>query len=178
MARPRLQITEARLNDYFSSRVGHPSLKGCIEWQGYKIKTGYGVMRLGNTRAGTSFQQYAHRYAYENARGTKIPDGFYVCHTCDNPSCVNPEHLFLGTCADNVHDMIEKSRHSHGLQHGKSVSRGRGSKLTDADILEIRKRRERGGTLRELSQEFGIDGSTVAKIAKRKRWKQLGAETH
>lgn len=76
---------------------------GCLEWTGGKISTGYGCIRLNGHSA------LAHRVAWVLANG-QIPPGLFVCHHCDNPPCINVEHLFVGTNADNIADMVQKCR--------------------------------------------------------------------
>jgi hypothetical protein len=82
-----------------------------------------------------------------------IPDGLFVCHHCDNPKCVRPSHLFLGTNDDNRQDSVRKKRHAHGERHGHA-------KLTDEQVEEIRRRYKRtsyhNSNARELAEEFGI----------------------
>lgn len=83
---------------------------GCWKWLGGKNSSGYGAanLRIGNDKRKRSFQ--THRMFYEKFKG-KIEKGLLVCHHCDNPICVNPEHLFLGTHQDNCNDKMKKGRH-------------------------------------------------------------------
>lgn len=76
---------------------------GCLEWQAARIRSGYGVVWADKRLT------YAHRFAWQQTFGA-IPDGLRVLHHCDNPPCVRPDHLFLGTAADNSRDMVRKGR--------------------------------------------------------------------
>lgn len=93
-----------------SKYISAETLEGCWIWIGAKHKNGYGSTK--RHKSG-----YAHRYIYELMIG-KIEDGLCVCHKCDNPSCVNPDHLFLGTQLDNIQDRVKKGR-SHGGRKSK-----------------------------------------------------------
>jgi predicted XRE-type DNA-binding protein len=92
----------------------------------------------------------------------EIPDDLFVCHTCDNPMCVNPDHLFLGTNSDNVKDMVDKNRQAKG--EGKS-----NAKLTKADVDEIR---EHWGefTQREISKYYKVTQSVISEVINYKTW--------
>jgi HNH endonuclease len=93
---------------------------------------------------------------------TAVPDGLLVCHTCDNPPCVLPDHLFIGTDADNNADRLSKGRYD-------SIA-----KLTEADVREIRSRYAAGGvTQRALAEEFGVIHQTIHSIIRRKNWKHI-----
>lgn len=104
----------------------------------------------------------AHRVAYEFHCGP-IPDGMRVLHRCDNPPCINPDHLFLGTQAENVADMISKGR--------KVVLQGEGhgsAKLTKADVLAIRA--ARGSSSRQLAVQYGVHSSQICRVRAGKKW--------
>lgn len=128
----------------------------CWIWQGCKNSRGYGdIFFLGRT-------EKAHRAAYIAFKGD-IPDGMFVCHSCDNPSCVNPAHLWLGTHSENMADMREKGRAKTSPQRRK---------LTDDDILEIRSSTERGS---ELARKFNVSGALITLIRQGKKHKMSPA---
>lgn len=108
----------------------------------------------------------AHRYSYQLHHG-EIEEGMVVMHSCDEPKCVNPSHLSLGTHAENCADASRKGRRLPGsLNHQ--------AKLTEADVRKMRARYERGGvTHRELADEFGVSIALVSFIITRKAWKHI-----
>lgn len=93
--------------DRFWSWVAQGQTDDCMEWMGQRLPKGYGTLAINSVRT------YAHRVAYSLAFGP-IPDGFQVCHRCDNPPCCNPTHLFLGTALDNARDRVAKGRSRNG----------------------------------------------------------------
>ena len=104
----------------------------------------------------------AHRYAYEEKFGP-ISDGLFVCHSCDNPLCVNPNHLFLGTDHDNKSDMYEKKRNVFGDSHPNK-------KLNKEIVLAIRSYASVGMPQRLIAKKFNTQRSQVSLIVNRKRW--------
>lgn len=125
---------------------------GCWLWQAYRDQHGYGRFKISRLRGAT----YAHRVAYRLTYGD-IPAGMYVCHHCDNPPCVNPAHLFLGTAAENMADRERKGRGAGGGQSRR--------RLTPAQADEIRLRYAAGGiTMQVLGQAYGIGASAVNAI--------------
>lgn len=102
----RAEIRNAYKEDRFWERV-NKAAGGCWEWTGLKHPTGYGRVQWDGSGG------YAHRAVWVIKYGA-IPDGMHICHRCDNPGCVNPDHLFLGTVADNMHDRDNKGRNRYG----------------------------------------------------------------
>lgn len=145
----------------FWSKVKLRSRNQCWLWTARQFRYGYGnfSVEVGRTTG-------AHRFAWELEHGA-IPDGLRVLHKCDNPPCVNPDHLFLGTQADNVADMIAKGRKVNGSHEGSANGR---AVLTEDDVLEIRRRCAGGETQRALSQAFGISSSQIGYIVRRESW--------
>jgi len=137
---------------------------GCWEWQGARIPKGYGYMSVSAVK-GVPKHVYVHRLAWEVTNGP-IPPDKHVCHRCDNPPCINPDHLWLGTNVENRHDSIAKRRWARGEWAGPA-------KLTDATVLAIRADRRAGLTLKEIAAEHGVPYKTVDKIVYRVSWKHL-----
>jgi hypothetical protein len=137
----------------------------CLEWDGPTDAHGYGRFSwLGKSSA------KAHRvsYAIAHADGELPPPHALVCHTCDNRKCVKPEHLYLGTPADNMNDRDNRGRHvsSHGEHNGAS-------KLSESDVLEIREAYKAGGcSQRELGLRYGVNQQTVGRLVNHKTWRQ------
>ena len=145
----------------------------CWLWQGKSQNGGYGVIHLGGAKTVTG---YAHRVSWMiHCEGD--PVGKAVCHRCDVPSCVNPAHLFLGTIADNVRDMIAKGRcRLPARRRGVAVVRGErvgSAKLTEAKVREIRARAAKGEGSGRLGAEYVMDSSTVRQIVRRVIWKHV-----
>ena len=125
---------------------------GCWEWQAYRDARGYGKFGVGMGC------YLAHRLSHFIATGTD-PGRLHVCHRCDNPPCVNPDHLFLGTARDNSHDREAKGRGNQprGLANGRA-------KLSDDDVRGIRRMIRQGFTHRATADEFGVSESYVSNI--------------
>lgn len=132
---------------------------GCLEWTGARIKDGYGVIKV------TGKSTLAHRFSYERSIGP-VPDGMKVLHRCDNPSCVDSDHLFLGSDQDNMDDMFAKGRgrKARGTGHGRTT-------LTEMDVLAIRADARK---LRDIAAAYGIGKSTVGYIKSGKNWAHVG----
>lgn len=143
---------------------------GCWFWDKSIASHGYALVRLGGRR------RRAHRASFEAFRGA-IPHGQHVCHRCDVPSCVNPDHLFIGTHLDNMRDKVAKGRQARGSRvHSKRRPRGEdnhSAKLTANAVREIRGRAARGESYNALGREFRVDATTLRNAALGLSWRHL-----
>lgn len=134
----------------------------CWLWQASRKGKGYGCFRVNKQSIG------AHRVSYELTHGP-IPDGMYVLHKCDTPLCVRPDHLFLGTHADNMAD--RNAKHRQARPQGTLCGM---AKLTEAQVLEIRRLHDECGVSQvQLGKRFGVDRTNVLAIVRRKTWTHL-----
>ncbi len=151
------------LEEKFWARV--QKTESCWIWTGYKIH-GYGNLRVKKGTVGHA----AHRLSWEIHKGP-IPEGLWVLHNCpggDNPACVNPDHLWLGTESDNNKDCVKKKRNQRGERHGNAV-------LTWQMVCQARKLKSEGNICqREIAKMFGIGESHLSQILLGKIWKDSG----
>jgi hypothetical protein len=151
------QFTANRARAQFRARI---AVNGdCWEWQGPRNRSGYGI--VGFMGAAT----LAHRVAMVLLGGIDVT-GRCVLHKCDNPRCVNPGHLWLGTQADNVADMEQKrrGRHPRGEAHGRA-------KLTAAQVQEVRMAHAGGEGIRSIARRFPVSRRSIARIVHGEGWR-------
>ena len=147
-------------NDLLSKR----KINGeCWEWTGQKDYKGYGrrVFYQGRRKR----KEVVSRISYQLWKG-EIPKGKYVCHTCDNPSCFNPVHLWIGSLQDNHKDMMEKKRYAKGEMLPQT-------KITERDVKEIRKRKKSGESLKSIQKDYNLHYQTIWSISVGKTWSHV-----
>lgn len=141
---------------------------GCWEFMGARNESGYGIIGLGGRGSGVD---RAHRIVYRELVGP-IPDGMFVCHRCDNPPCCNPEHLFLGTPAENHADMSGKGRGSNPPRNPHLVGEAHyASKLTLEIVRRCRVEHAAGRSVYSMAKELGLSHACVSKAVKGESWK-------
>lgn len=132
----------------------------CWIWTGAKFTHGYGAFYPKNKTVST------HRFSYELNIGL-IPKGMMVCHRCDNPQCIRPSHLFIGSGSDNTRDMISKGRSKRSGEDCNAIK-----KLSNKKVREIRERYKWGNGI-ALSKEYGVSRPTISAVVNKKRWSHL-----
>lgn len=136
--------------------------EGCWIWSGPRDQDGYGVIGACPCQG----KNIRASHAAWRLHFGDIPEGKRICHKCDKPPCVNPDHLFLGTDAENHADAAKKGRHLPGeLNHG--------SKLTVEAVIEIRRRYQSGDSYSHLGRIYGVTSEAISYIVRRKTWKHI-----
>lgn len=160
------------MEEMFWDRVDKKSDYECWIWKGSLFLEKNGRLPYGRfVRDDVCYK--AHRVSWEIHNHQKIPEGLFVCHKCDNPKCVNPSHLFIGTAKENAQDRDRKGRGLRGRNPHKSYRRGIAipwAKLNDEKVREIRNERNRGVSLSVLSQRFGVSPQSIRDAAIGKKW--------
>lgn len=157
------QIAARPLAERFWEKVRRG--RGCWEWTARRFKNGYGSIRSGDR------QLLAHRIAWELTRGP-IPSGLLICHHCDNPPCVRPSHLFLGTHQMNLDDCRRKGRAAKPDQTTRASESNGAAKLTASKVRRLRERYRRGGvTQAALAREYKVSIPLIEKILGGRLWR-------
>ncbi len=148
------------------------SESGCWEWTAARFTSGYGALNPAFKRHGLS--QYAHRTSWIIHHGP-ILEGLLVCHKCDNPGCVNPQHLFLGTYKDNMQDALKKGRIRPGPPRGPRRGRARGethgrAKLTETQVREIRVDTR---PQQKIADDYGVSQMQICRIKRGELWEHV-----
>lgn len=155
------------------AKLSAPQANGCILFTGHRITRGYGLLDVRDESG--SRKVYAHRIAYVLSHGP-IPEGAFVCHRCDVPACINPEHLFVGTHRDNMVDMVRKGRASgnYAVHPAPVGEKSHNAKLTEAQVRELKSRYTgRRGELPRLARELGIGLANARLIVRGERWQHV-----
>lgn len=162
LPKPTIQEIKARFEAKMTKNgPEHPTLGRCWQWLASNISGEYGQFRSNQFDSA-----YAHRTSYELYVGP-ITDDLLVLHKCDNPSCVNPEHLFLGTQADNVRDMDNKGRRVISDISGNHYA----AKLTIEQVRQIRMMASTGTSVETLMNQFNMSNAGISRIISRESWK-------
>jgi hypothetical protein len=138
----------------FIEKVSPEPNTGCWLWTACRDRDGYGLIRIDGKNV------RANRFSLENAIGAALPPGIQACHTCDQPDCVNPDHLYAGTNSDNQLDVVRRQRSSR-------------MKLSVDDVKVIKRRRKAGERPSVLAREYGVSDSLIANIMSGYKWRHV-----
>jgi hypothetical protein len=157
--KPKKRGAPLTVEYFFERSIPEPN-SGCWFWLGALGRGGYGSLGF------MGRQLKAHRAMFQIVAGFELPANLMVCHKCDMPSCINPDHLFLGTQAENMRDCSKKGRFP-----ARSGGNTDSNKLTESDILAIRSRS--GDSYSALAAEFGVSKGMISHIVSRRKWGHL-----
>lgn len=141
---------------------------GCIHWMGYSDRDGYGILQIQFETKKKPVR--AHRLSYEQKNGP-IENGLWVLHKCDKPSCINPDHLFVGTAKDNVQDMMKKGRNRSGTK-GMPGEKNPKAKLTEQQVKTIRTL-AKTYKVKDIANMYGISVSNASRTINHVYWKNV-----
>ena len=141
---------------------------GCWEWQGLLNKGyGYFTQRIINTNKRKMY--FAHRVSYEIFNG-KFDESLDICHKCDNPKCVKPNHLWIGTHKDNMNDMTSKGRRVYNKNYGEKNG---SSKLKEIEVKQIKKLISEKNSFASIARKFNVSSNCIEQINKNITWKNI-----
>jgi hypothetical protein len=170
-------LSPEKTEEFWSLVDRSGGIDACWEWRGSRVEYGYGLFFVGKT----SYR--AHRVALTLADGP-IHSGLLACHSCDNPPCCNPMHLWPGTDEENSRDMASKSRSALGDRNGSRLHRERMTrgeqrplaKLTASDVVKVRQLAAEGVFHREIAARFGVSRSLIGQVVNGSIWKHVPSE--
>lgn len=157
---------KATLTERFWEKVDVQGPTDCWLWTATRTQAGYGSFRIGSLTDGTRRKEMAHRVAYMLANNTDIPAGKVIMHSCDNPPCVNPAHLSVGSYSENGKAAYDRKRRVSTVKPREGHPR---AKLTEAQVAYIRKT-GKNRTLKDMAQEFGVSTSTIDAVRRNVNW--------
>jgi hypothetical protein len=160
--KPKLKSSEPERLKEWMGKMYSLTGNGCWEWEGRRDRKGYGRLKI------DGMETLAHRVSAFIYHSLELRSEIQCLHHCDNPPCINPDHLFLGTNKDNIDDKVRKGRvkSPRGMESPSA-------KLTDEMVREIRERRHIGETYTSLAMAYGIASQNICKCCKRITWKHI-----
>lgn len=165
MKSEKLDLTQTQIDAFWSKVEITDTPKSCWLWRGAKKPKGYGNVRI------NGLYLLAHRVAFELTSGA-LPEGFIVCHICDNPSCCNPSHLMLGTVKSNAADMLIKNRQKKKIYAARGEKNGN-SKLSSKSVVSIRNLRNSGMKIKDIADKYRMSSTAISSVLTGETWSHV-----